>query len=95
MQRVGRCAIKGVRKKSTSTDTMLQADLEEMLDPRRDPQTRLRWTSKSVSKLKEALSKQGHGIGDTTIRGLLKVMSSSLKAKKKTIEEGSHADSDA
>jgi hypothetical protein len=27
----------GVRKKSTSTDTTLQANLEEMLDPRGDP----------------------------------------------------------
>jgi hypothetical protein len=43
----------------------------------------------------EALSKQEHGIGETTIRGLLKGMGSSLKANKKTIEGGSHADSDA
>ncbi len=85
----------GGRKKITSKDATLQADLEEMLDPRGDPQSLLRWTSKSVSKLKKALSKQGHGIGETAIRGLLKAMGFSLKANKKTLEGTSHTDRDA
>lgn len=85
----------GGRKKITSKDATLHADLEEMLDPKGDPQSLVRWTSKSVSKLKQALSKQGHGIGETAIRGLLKGMGFSLKANKKTIEGTSHADRDA
>src|SRR5437764_4515430 len=85
----------GGRKKITSKDVTLQADLEEMLDPKGDPQSLVRWTSKSVSKLKQALSKQGHGIGETAIRGVLKAMGFSLKANKKTIEASSHADRDA
>lgn len=85
----------GGRKKIISKDATLQADLEEMLEPKGDPQSLIRWTSKSVSKLKQALSKQGHGIGETAIRGLLKGMGFSLKANKKTIEGSSHVDRDA
>jgi len=85
----------GGRKKMSSKDATLQADLEEMLEPKGDPQSLVRWTSKSVSKLKQALSKQGHGMGETAIRGMLKGMGFSLKANKKTIEGSSHADRDA
>jgi hypothetical protein len=66
-----------------------------MLEPKGDPQSRVRWTSKSVSKLKQAFSKQGHGIGETAMRGLLKGMGFSLKANKKAIEGNSHVDRDA
>jgi transposase len=85
----------GGRKKITSKDATLQADLEEMLEPKGDPQSLVRWTSKSVSKLKQALSKHGHEMGETAIRGLLKGMGFSLKANKKTIEGSAHADRDA
>ncbi len=66
-----------------------------MLDPKGNPESLVRWTSKSVSKLKQALCKHGHGIGETAIRGLLKGMGLSLKANKKTIEGSSHVDHDA
>src|SRR5260221_125332 len=55
----------GGRKKVTAKDARLGADLEEMLEPKGDPQSLIRWTSKSVSKLKEALTSQGHAIGET------------------------------
>jgi Rhodopirellula transposase DDE domain len=48
-----------------------------------------------VSKLREALSSQGHAIGETAIRRMLKAMGFSLKANKKRIEGTSHADRDA
>src|SRR6266567_3373070 len=85
----------GGRKKVTKKDPKLRADLEEMLEPKGDPQSLLKWTSKSVSKLKQALGKQGHAIGETAIRGLLQAMGFSLKANKKSIEGASHADRDA
>lgn len=85
----------GGRKRIKSLDTRLQADVEEMLEPKGDPQSLVRWTSKSVSKLKAALSKQGHVIGETAIRGLLKELGFSLKANKKTIEGSAHVDRDA
>jgi transposase len=85
----------GGRKKVTAKDARLRADLEEMLEPRGDPQSLVRWTSKSVSKLREALSSQGHAIGETAIRRILQAMGFSLKANKKRIEGTSHADRDA
>ena len=69
--------------------------MEDLLEPKGDPESLVKWTSKSVSKLKEALKKKGHVIGETTIRGMLHSMSFSLKANKKRIEGASHADRDA
>lgn len=85
----------GGRKRIKSLDTTLQTDVEEMLEPKGDPQSLVRWTSKSVSKVKAALSEKGHVIGETAIRGLLKEQGFSLKANKKTIEGSSHVDRDA
>jgi hypothetical protein len=96
MNRVSGYARKaGGRKRITNLDTTLETDVEEMLEPKGDPQSLVRWTSKSASKLKAALSKQGHVIGETAIRGLLKELGFSLKATKKTIEGSSHVDRDA
>ncbi len=85
----------GGRKKNTVKDATLQADLEEMLEPKGDPESLVKWTSKSVSKLRGALTRQGHTIGETAIRRMLHAMGFSLKANKKSIEGASHADRDA
>jgi len=85
----------GGRKKKTIKDATLRADLEGMLDPKGDPESLVRWTSKSVSKLRKALTRQGHTIGETAIRRMLHEMGFSLKANKKSIEGASHADRDA
>jgi hypothetical protein len=85
----------GGRKKQEEHDASLQADLEALLDPKGDPMSLLKWTTKSVAKLKEALKQQGHQLGDTAIRKRLHVLGFSLRANKKTIEGGSHAHRDA
>ena len=85
----------GGRKKHTAKDATLRADLEEMLEPKGDPESLLKWTSKSVSKLREALASQGHQIGETAIRRMLHATGFSLKANKKRIEGASHADRNA
>ncbi len=85
----------GGRKQITARDEALRADLEDLLEPKGDPQSLLRWTTKSMSKLKQALKSQGHTIGETAIRELLKGMGFSLKANKKAIEGVAHADRDA
>src|SRR5450759_1716445 len=85
----------GGRKQTTDKDESLRADLEELLEPKGDPQSLVRWTTKSMSKLKEALKGQGHSIGATAIRELVKGMGYSLKANKKGIEGTVHADRDA
>ena len=85
----------GGRKQVTARDETLRADLEELVEPKGDPQSLVQWTTKSMSKLKQALKSQGHTIGETAIRELLKGMGFSLKANKKTIEGSVHADRDA
>jgi transposase len=85
----------GGRKKITQGDATLRADLEGMLEPKGDPQSLVKWTSKSVSKLREALTRGEHKIGETTIRSMLHELGFSLKANKKRIEGASHADRDA
>ena len=85
----------GGRKKQEEHDPGLQADLEALLDPKGDPMSLVRWTTKSVAKLKEALKQQGHQLGDTAISRRLHALGYSLRANKKTIEGSSHADRDA
>lgn len=85
----------GGRKQITAKDGTLSGDLEALLEPKGDPQSLVQWTTKSMSKLKQALNTQGHTIGATTIREILKGMGYSLKANKKTIEGVVHIDRDA
>jgi len=85
----------GGRKQATVKDKTLSSDLEALLEPKGDRPRLVQWTTKSMSKLKEALKSQGHTMGETAIRELLKGMGFSLKANKKTIEGTVHADRDA
>jgi transposase len=85
----------GGRKRTTDKDETLRADLEDLLEPKGEQPRLVRWTTKAMSKLKEALKSQGHTIGETAIRELLKEMGFSLKANKKTIEGTAHVDRDA
>lgn len=75
----------------------LWEDLERLVDPvtRGDPESPLRWTSKSAAKLAAALREQGHRVVDRTVLRLLKANGYSLQANKKTREGASHPDRDA
>ena len=64
----------GGRKKQEEHDPSFQADLEGLLDPKGDPMSLVRWTTKSVAKLREALKQQGHQLGDTAISKRLHAM---------------------
>jgi hypothetical protein len=72
-------------------------DLERLVDPvtRGDPESPLRWTSKSAAKLAEALREMGHNVVDRTVLRLLKAQGYSLQANKKTREGAQHPDRDA
>src|SRR5438445_6391047 len=74
----------GGRKKQEEHDASLQADLEALLDPKGDPMSLVKWTTKSVAKRKEALKQQGHQLGDTAIRKRLHALGFSLRANTKT-----------
>src|SRR3954454_10745915 len=75
----------------------LSAALDGLIDPvtRGDPESPLRWTSKSGAKLAEALRAQGHRVVDRTVLRLLKAKGYSLQANKKTREGAQHPDRDA
>jgi hypothetical protein len=81
----------------TETDPTIVEDLERLVDPvtRGDPESALRWTSKSAAKLAEALRETGHDVVDRTVLRLLKGLGYSLQANKKTREGAQHPDRDA
>ncbi len=74
----------------------LSAALDALIDPvtRGDPESPLRWTSKSAAKLAQALSEMGHQVVDRTVLRLLKAKGYSLQANKKTREGIQHPDRD-
>jgi len=75
----------------------LEEALEGLVDPvtRGDPQSPLRWTSKSGAKLAQALREMGHDVVDRTVLRLLKAKGYSLQSNRKTREGASHPDRDA
>ena len=88
--------IGGGRKKLVQKDRTLIADIEQLVDPKGDPMSPLRWTTKSIAHIREALNRIGHAIGDSSVRRLLVYCGFSLQASKKTIEgDNIHPDRDA
>jgi len=87
----------GGRKRSVEKDPTLQRDLDLLINPATcgGPESRLRWTSKSVRRLTNELNAVGHKTNRTTVAELLKEMGYSLQANKKTIEGTQHPDRDA
>jgi transposase len=86
----------GGRKKSVEKDSTLLSDLETLIEPtsRGDPESPLRWTSKSTRKLAEELKKMGHKVSHSRVADMLRMLGYSLQANKKTIEGTSHPDRD-
>ena len=84
----------GGRKKLTEKDAALIDDLESLLDPKGDPMSLVRWTTKSLAHLTDALEKKGHIIKKSALALVLASLHFSLKANKKNIEGVSHPDRD-
>jgi transposase len=82
----------GGRKKATEEDPTLQRDLEELLEPKGDPMSLIKWTTHSLAHLVKVLALQGHRIKKTALAELLHEQGYSLKVNKKTMEGTSHAD---
>src|SRR5450756_951537 len=87
----------GERKRLTEHDPTLLRDLEALVEPtsRGDPESPLRWTCKSLSKLAEALGERGHRISGRKVGDLLRGLDYSLRANRKTKEGASHPDRNA
>lgn len=86
--------IGGGRKRTTILDETLRSDLEGLVEPvtRGDPESPLRWTSKSVRKLADELKRMGHKTSHRMVAELLREMDYSLQANRKTAEGSSHPD---
>ena len=87
----------GGRKPLSEVDPSLVKDLERLVDAdsRGDPESLLRWTSKSVRHLAEGLRELGHQAHFTTVAQLLRELGYSLQANVKTREGRQHPDRDA
>jgi len=91
----GRVRKKGAgRKRLRDIDPTLVEDLEGLIDAKGDPMTLLRYTTKSLANLTEALEVKGHRAGKSTLALLLNDLGYSLKPNKKNIEGVSHPDRD-
>ena len=79
------------------TNPDLVAALDALVDPltRGDPESPLRWTTKSTTKLAAELTTQGHQVSARTVAKLLKQAGYSLQANSKTLEGNQHPDRDA
>ena len=86
----------GGRKPITETDPGLLEALETLVDPatRGDPESPLRWSSKSTRELADALVAQGHQVSHVSVGRLLRDNGYSLQAAAKTREGRQHPDRD-
>lgn len=85
------------RPRAEERDPGLVDALLTLVDPetRGEPDSPLRWTSKSTRKLAAELTANGHPVSPKKVRQLLKEQGFSLQANKKTREGSDHPDRDA
>jgi transposase len=87
----------GGRQPLTAKDPALVEALNELVEPttRGDPESPLRWTCKSTTRLAQELEEAGHPISQRSVCTLLHAQQYSLQANRKTREGSSHPDRDA
>lgn len=85
------------RKSILETNPKIDQDLERLVEDatRGDPESLLRWTSKSAAKIALGLVEFGHHVSEITVARRLKAMGFSLQANRKTREGSEHPDRDA
>jgi transposase len=84
------------RKRAVTTDASLLPDLDQLVEPTAsgDPDSPLRWTSKSVRHLATELQAMGHDVSYRIVSDLLHATGYSLQANRKTREGPQHPDRD-
>ena len=87
----------GGRKHLAEIQPGLREALEQLVAPltRGDPESKLRWVSKSSYHLSDALQTQGYTISPMSVGVLLEELDYNLQAPSKTREGGDHPDRDA
>jgi len=87
----------GGRKRLAASNLDLVRALDKLVDPitRGDPESPLRWTCKSTTKLTKELQAQGHQVSQRTVWTLLEHLGYSMQSNRKTREGTAHPDRDA
>ena len=87
----------GGRKKAEIADPELLGRLDSLIEPgtRGDPESPLRWTTKSTRHLADELTAMGHAISHSAVANLLRSVGFSLQGTRKTLEGAQHPDRDA
>lgn len=85
----------GGRLKIADKDKTLITDLEKIIEPKGDPMSLVRWTTKSLAHIVDYLKKNKHTIKKSALAKVMASLGFSLKANKKNIEGVSHPDRDA
>ena len=87
----------GGRKRAVALQPGLPAALEGLIEDaiRGDPQTPLRWVSRSQRQIARALLGRGFRVSQKLVGGLLRQLGYSCQANRKTREGTSHPDRDA
>ena len=87
----------GGRKGAGHLDPGLVPALLALVEPdeRGDPESPLRWTTKSLRHLAGELARQGHVVSAPTVGRLLRENGFSLQGNAKTLEGEQHPDRDA
>jgi hypothetical protein len=87
----------GGRKSAAELDAGLVPALLALVEPdeRGDPESPLRWTTKSLRHLGAELTRQGRPVSAPTVGRLLRAAGFSLQANAKTLEGAQHPDRDA
>ncbi|MGH3874961.1 MAG: ISAzo13-like element transposase-related protein, partial [Pseudonocardiaceae bacterium] len=82
----------GGRKKAENANPELLGSLNSLIEPgtRGDPESPLRWTTKSTRHLAKELTAMGHTISHSVVAKILASMGFSLQANRKTLEGAQH-----
>jgi transposase len=87
----------GGRKKAEVNDPELLDALDTLIEPetRGDPESPLRWTTKSTRNLAAELTGMGHAVSHSVVADILHSLKYSLQGTRKTLEGRQHPDRDA
>jgi transposase len=87
----------GGRRNAEELDAGLVPALLALVEPdeRGDPESPLRWTTKSLRRLAAELTRRGHPVSAPTVGRLLRGAGFSLQVNAKTLEGAQHPDRDA